>query len=623
MKTKVIIAVLVLLLAVSLVACNSENDVTVAEVDAVQNGKVIGDRVETVVEAGTESVDVTNMISTVSNAPWKLFRDSDFSDEIEDKVVPGEGFVLNNGDNLYYIEVTSLDGEKTARYTLAIHKRFVVTATILNSEGLVVTTEHVDSYEKYEPETDLVIPEGYELESWKADDDLWAQDHLIRRATTFEPVISPKSYTVTIALSEGETLASGDTRHTVSYDQTYAFPLPSDETVAAKAAAGYAFGGWENAYSGEAFTDVNGIMTAPWERDVELTLKASWIPVDYTVSYEAAGGAVPESNPTSYNVENVYEFEFLDPVRKVEGTDTVYNVTPLTRLINATYEIYVFEGWYFDGEYTTPVNAENWAGRTGNVTLYAKYADLDPNAPVYYSETKESFNVDEGVLWGAYPQSEVTDATVLEALNEDAVKLPGPDYTAPAEGIPAWLPFEEVADNSMWYMDADFNGELYRGVYFTAYRGAQKTNGYAVNAVHWFKWEPVLWKAVETVDGSIAYITNKIMYSESSDRAIASVETFGTQAFIFDHPAGDIEIGLPDSALAAGIVDIAATDYAEATGFGGAAYWTLSAEGTLVPNGTGATADASVGVYVTIKIATEVEEPQEPQEPTEPVEPVA
>ena len=254
--------------------------------------------------------------------------------------------------------------------------------------------------------------------------------------------------------------------------------------------------------------------------------------------------------------------------------------------------------------------------------MYAKYADRDPDAPVYYSETKESFNVDEGVLWGAYPQSAVTDATVLEALNEDAVKLPGPDYTEPAEGIPAWVPFEEGADNSMWYMDTDFNGELYRGVYFTVDRGAQVANGYAVNAVHWFKWEPVLWKAVETADGSVAYITDKIMYSESSDGAIASVETFETQAITFDHPTGDIEIGLPDSALAAGIVNIDATDYAEATGFGGAAYWTLSADGTPVPNVTGATG-ASVGVYVTIKIATEVEEPQEPQEPTEPVEPAA
>ena len=180
----------------------------------------------------------------------------------------------------------------------------------------------------------------------------------------------------------------------------------------------------------------------------------------------------------------------------------------------------------------------------------------------------------------------------------------------------------------MWYMDTDFNGELYRGVYFTVDRGAQEANGYALNAVHWFKWEPVLWKAIETADGSVAYVTDKVLYSESSDRAIASVETFETQAITFDHPAGDIEIGLPDSVLAAGIENIAATDYAKATGFGGTAYWTLSAEGTPVPNVTGAT-DASVGVYVTIKIAAEVEEPQEPQvpqepqEPTEPVEPAA
>ena len=112
------------------------------------------------------------------------------------------------------------------------------------------------------------------------------------------------------------------------------------------------------------------------------------------------------------------------------------------------------------------------------------------------------------------------------------------------------------------------------------------------------------------------------MYSESADGVTASLATFAGQALTFDHPSGDITVGLPDAAMSAGGIVIPTTDYAEATGFGGEAYWTLSADGTPVPNVIGATG-ASVGVYVTIKIATEVEEPQEPQEPTEPVEPVA
>ena len=590
--TLIVTAVLTVLLALTLTACNSEKDMTAARIDAGAGGKVVGDRVEVVVEQGTAVADLSTMISTVSNAPWKLYRDAGCTEEIADKMVPGDGYVLNNGDNTYYAVVTSLDGEHTATYTVVVHKRFQVTAIVLNSEGLTIGTETVESYTKYTPEAEIAVPEGYRLEGWKADDERWAEDGLIRRQTSFAPIVSPESYTVTLSLGTDETLKDTiETEYTVIYGEQLTFPVISDATREAMSLKGYGFSGWANFYNGEAFTDPDGKMLAPWSREASLTLKALWTPVDYTITYSAGDTAViPEENPDTYNVENVTKLDIQAPITKVPGAETVYNVTPLTRLINATYEIYVFEGWYFDGEYTTPVNAENWAG---------------------------------GVLWGAYPQSEVTDATVLEALNEDAFNLPGPDYTAPAEGIPTWLPFEEGVDNSMWYMDADFEGSLYRGIYFTGYRGAQESNGYLSGQVYWFKWEPVLWKAVETADGSIAYITDKIMYSESSDGAIASVETFGTQAIIFDHPAGDIEIGLPDSALADGIVDIAATDYAEATGFGGAAYWTLSAEGTLVPNGTGATADASVGVYVTIKIATEVEEPQEPQEPTEPVEPVA
>ena len=622
MKTKVIIAVLVVLLAVTLAACNSEKDVTAAEVDGVRDGKVTAAEIETVVEAGTESVDLTNMISTVSNAPWKLYRDPGYIEEIADKVIPGEGYVLNNGDNVYYVSVTSLDGQQTAQYKLTVHKRFSVTATIFNSEGLVIKSELVDSYTKYDPDVDIATATGYNFDGWDADDDRWEADGIIRQATEFTPKISPKSFSANISLQEGETLKDGTANNLVNYDETFTFPVPSDETKAAKQASGYAFGGWANAFNGAAFTDADGVMLAPWSRGSSLTLKSIWIPINYSISYELNGGTLAVQNPTEYNVENGATLEFSAPVYKAEGTQTVYRVNALTRYLTATYEVYDFEGWYFDPELATPVTAENWSGRTGDVTLYAKYNDT----PANYTETKQYFETAAGVLYGAYPQTKVTDSEVLTALNEDAVKLPGADYTPPSEGLPRWQAYAGI--DNMWYMDTDFNGELYRGVYFTAYRGAQAANGYAFNAVHWFKWEPVLWKAVETADGSVAYITDKIMYSESSDRAIASVETFGTQAITFDHPAGDIEIGLPDSALAAGIVNIAATDYAEATGFGGEAYWTLSADGTPVANVTGAT-DASVGVYVTIKIAAEVEEPQEPQvpqepqEPTEPVEPAA
>lgn len=626
MKTKVIIAVLVVLLAVTLVACNSEKDVTAAEVDGVRDGKVTAAEIETVVEAGTESVDLTNMISTVSNAPWKLYRDPGYIEEIADKVIPGEGYVLNNGDNVYYVSVTSLDGQQTAQYKLTVHKRFSVTATIFNSEGLVIKSELVDSYTKYDPDVDIATATGYNFDGWDADDDRWEVDGIIRQATEFTPKISPKSFSANISLQEGETLKDGTVNNLVNYDETFTFPVPSDETKAAKQASGYAFGGWANAFNGAAFTDADGVMLAPWSRGSSLTLKSIWIPINYSIKYELNGGTLATQNPTEYNVENGATLEFSAPVYKVEGTQTAYTVNAWTRYLTATYEVYAFEGWYFDGEYTTPVNAESWAGRTGNVTLYAKYADRDPDAPVYYSETKESFNVDEGVLYGAYPQTKVTDPEVLTALNEDAVKLPGADYTPPSEGLPRWQAYAGI--DNMWYMDTDFNGELYRGVYFTAYRGAQAANGYAENAVHWFKWEPVLWKAIETDDGSVAYVTDKVLYSESADGVTASLAIFAGQALTFDHPSGDITVGLPDAVMSAGGIVIPTTDYAEATGFGGEAYWTLSADGTPVAS-VDIYTDASVGVYVTIKIVTEVEEPQEPQvpqepqEPTEPVEPAA
>ena len=67
----------------------------------------------------------------------------------------------------------------------------------------------------------------------------------------------------------------------------------------------------------------------------------------------------------------------------------------------------------------------------------------------------------------------------------------------------------------MWYIDLEYNGEKYRGVYFNSYRLNQTTitnvspvssytyqddAGYSLNTAYWFKYEPIIllcfWKRV-------------------------------------------------------------------------------------------------------------------------------
>ena len=72
------------------------------------------------------------------------------------------------------------------------------------------------------------------------------------------------------------------------------------------------------------------------------------------------------------------------------------------------------------------------------------------------------------VYFGTYPQSEVTDSTLKSTLTGSAGTLP----TSTNSG--SWTSYGYYIDGSvsnfMWYIDKEYEGEKYRGVYFTSYR---------------------------------------------------------------------------------------------------------------------------------------------------------
>lgn len=75
----------------------------------------------------------------------------------------------------------------------------------------------------------------------------------------------------------------------------------------------------------------------------------------------------------------------------------------------------------------------------------------------------------------------------------------------------------------MWYQDVSYNGEKYRGVYFTSYRPnscdsstptSYSYNGYDINTVYWFRWEPIEWMVLSSSDDDGFLITEKIIDSQ-------------------------------------------------------------------------------------------------------------
>ena len=168
---------------------------------------------------------------------------------------------------------------------------------------------------------------------------------------------------------------------------------------------------------------------------------------------------------------------------------------------------------------TIPATGHNYIN--GECTICGA---IDPG----YEEEEVYVRVDEDgnesvtgeyILFGSYPQTKVTDASIISALGEFDEST-WTSYGYYIEG--------EVSDY-MYYIDKEYNGERYRGVYFTSYRpygttdsGSasdtnQDDNGYITSTVYWFKYEPIKWLIVEESDGTATLVADLILDSQQFD----------------------------------------------------------------------------------------------------------
>ncbi len=106
----------------------------------------------------------------------------------------------------------------------------------------------------------------------------------------------------------------------------------------------------------------------------------------------------------------------------------------------------------------------------------------------YYPIKKE----DKYYILGSYPQSKVTDEAILSALG---------DFDKDTWSVFPYYLYTKRADY-MYYIDKEYDGKKYRGIYFSEYRPCQlfenassyqQRNGYEKNVTYWFLYEPILW----------------------------------------------------------------------------------------------------------------------------------
>ena len=143
------------------------------------------------------------------------------------------------------------------------------------------------------------------------------------------------------------------------------------------------------------------------------------------------------------------------------------------------------------------------------------------------------------VEFGSYPQSRVTDSSLVSALDGVSKTWVSYGYYSGDGSYSDTM----VQGDWMKYADFTYNGTKYRAVTFSQYRprwtsdssSASKTyqdnNGYTPNNIYYFKYEPLKWRVLDPSTGLV--LCESIIDSQAYSNTIYS---YGTDPY-HNHPA--------------------------------------------------------------------------------------
>ena len=204
---------------------------------------------------------------------------------------------------------------------------------IVYTDGGTATPANPTTYTIETPTFTLTNPTktGYTFKGWK----LNGEGDAMMTVTITQGSTGHLAYTATWQVNQ----------YTITFDSnggTEIDAIKQDYATAVVAPAnptreGYTFAGWDK--------DIP--TTIPAEN---VTITATWTPVNYTISYDLAGGSVASANPTSYNIESA----------------------PIT-LINPTKDGYDFAGWTGTGLDAATKTVIIATGNTGNRSYTATW----------------------------------------------------------------------------------------------------------------------------------------------------------------------------------------------------------------------------------------------------------
>ncbi len=144
-----------------------------------------------------------------------------------------------------------------------------------------------------------------------------------------------------------------------------------------------------------------------------------------------------------------------------------------------------------------------------------------------FAANKTSVGEYETVEFGSYPQSQVKDSALISKLNSVNKNWISYHYYTGENAYGTMKP-----GDWMKYADIKYDGNKYRAVTFSQYRpnstidkssesnSYQDDNGYYINNIYYFLYEPIKWRVYECRDGHTELVSEMILDSQPFSNVI-------------------------------------------------------------------------------------------------------
>lgn len=209
---------------------------------------------------------------------------------------------------------------------------------------------------------------GYNLEGWYDNPDY--EGEAISYITVDKDITlyakgTPIIYNISYILGDDANWKTDIYPRTFSVEEVIELPTEDD-----LAKVGYTFEGWyKDADYAEKITSLVGLFE-------DITLYAKWTPILYNITYELNEGNWADG----FNYEKSYTIE--------SAADLVLPTSE-----HLTKQGFVFDGWYDNPEYTETA-IDSLVGRTGDLTVYARWRNANQVATVRFSPAAVGVDMD-------------------------------------------------------------------------------------------------------------------------------------------------------------------------------------------------------------------------------------